>query len=280
MISTPVVLAVLASALMHATWNFLVKSSRDKLFDTVSLALGGSLVAACLLPWVALPTAASFQWMAMSTCIHVAYYVTLIRAYQHADLSLAYPLMRGLAPVIVATVAPLFGEPASLSLFLGVALVGAGIILPATLGFRAGAISRVGLAYGVANSLIIALYTMIDGTGVRLSGSAVAYTAWLFFFNSWGILAVAVHTRGPQVLTHVRQRWRFSLVGAVLSVGSYGVVLWAMTVSPIAAVAALRETSVIFAALMGTKLLRERMGRPRIGGALLIALGAAVIRWA
>ena len=110
MISTPVLLAVLGSALLHAGWNFLVKASGERLLDTATLALGGSLLAAFLLPWVSLPASASLPWLAISVLIHVAYFVALIETYRHADLSVAYPLMRGLAPVLVALVSPLCGE--------------------------------------------------------------------------------------------------------------------------------------------------------------------------
>jgi drug/metabolite transporter (DMT)-like permease len=134
--------------------------------------------------------------------------------------------------------------------------------------------------FACANAFIIALYTVIDGIGVRLSGSAVSYTLWLFFLDAWGILAVAWWQRGNVVLKHIRQRWAASLLGAVLTTGSYGIVLWAMTAASIPAVAALRETAVIFAAVLGTWLLKERMGRWRVLGSALVASGAVLIRFA
>ena len=279
MISTPVVLAVLLAALMHASWNVLLKASRDRLLDTVALALGGSVLGALALPFTGSMAAAAYPWMAASLCVHVAYFATLVRAYQHADLSLAYPLMRGLAPVLVALVAPLFGEPASPALLLGVALIAVGIVLPSLLGYRAGMLQPVGLGYALINAIFIALYSLFDGQGARAAGSPQAYTATLFAFNAWGITALALWLRGPRLLSQLCRRWRFALGGAVLSLGAYGIVLAAMTVAPIAAVAALRETSVIFAALMGTRFLREKMLGTRIGGALLIAAGVVVMRW-
>lgn len=279
MISTPVALLVLLSALMHAGWNYLVKASPDRLLDTAGLALGGSLLAACLLPFVPLPAPASRPWLGLTILVHVGYFLALVETYRHADLSVAYPLMRGSAPVLVALAAPLLGESLRPGLILGVALVAAGITLPAWIGFRRGAVATAGIGYALMNTLIIASYTLIDGVGVRLSGSAASYTLWLFFLDAWGILGVAGWLRGGAVLAHLRRRWPQSLAGAVLTVGSYGIVLWAMTVAPIPAVAALRETSVIFAALLGAWLLKERMGRWRIAGAALVALGAASIRW-
>ena len=279
MITTPVALLVLLSALMHAGWNYLVKASPDRLLDTVGLAVGGSLLAACLLPFVPLPATASLPWLGVTIFIHVGYFLALVETYRHADLSVAYPLMRGSAPVLVALAAPLAGETLTPALLLGVLLVAAGITLPVWLGLRRGVVARAGLWVAGANAIIIATYTIIDGIGVRLSGSSAGYTLWLFFLDAWGILAIAWWQRGNIVFTHLRQRWVPALAGALLTMGSYGIVLWAMTVASIPAVAALRETSVIFAALLGTWLLKERMGRWRIAGAVLVALGAIAIRW-
>lgn len=279
MISTPVVLLVLLSAAMHAGWNFIVKASADRFLDFTGLVLAGGLVAACILPWLPLPAAASWPWLASTTVIHVGYYILLMQAYRHADLSVAYPLMRGSAPVLVALVAPLAGDTLSFGLMLGIALVAAGIALPVGIGIRRGGVSSTGLGYGFATAGVIALYTLFDGIGARQSGHAVAYTMWLFFLNASLVFVLVAWQRGRAAIVHLRHRWRLSLLGSVLTMGSYGIVLWAMTVASIPAVAALRETSVIFAAILGAWLLKERMGRWRIAGALLVALGAASIRW-
>lgn len=279
MISTPVALLVLLSALMHAGWNFAVKASADRLMDYTGLSVAGAVVAASIVPWLPLPAAPSLPWLAATVFIHVGYYMLLLRAYQHADLSIAYPLMRGTAPVLVALAAPLAGDALSPGLLLGIGMIAAGIALPVAIGIHRGGVSRSGLAYGFATAAVIALYTMVDGIGARLSGHAVSYTLWLFILNAWLVLGVALWRRGRTTLAHLRRRWLFSLAGSTLTIGSYAIVLWAMTVAPIPAVAALRETSVIFAAAMGALLLKERMGRWRIAGAGLVALGAAAIRW-
>jgi drug/metabolite transporter (DMT)-like permease len=278
-ISTPVALLVLLSAAMHAGWNFYVKASADRLLDFTGVVLAGGLVAACTLCWLPPPAPASWPWLATTTVIHVGYYLLLMQAYRHADLSIAYPLMRGSAPVMVALAAPLAGDTVSPGLLLGIALVSAGIALPVGIGIRRGGISRTGLGYGFATAGVIALYTMLDGIGARLSGNAVAYTMWLFFLNACLVFVLLAWQRGRAAFAQLQRRWLLSLFGSVLTVGSYGIVLLAMTVAPIPAVAALRESSVIFAALLGAWLLKERMGPWRICGAMLVALGAVVIRW-
>ncbi len=280
MITTSVALLVLLSALMHAGWNFVVKASADRFLDYTGLAVAGAVVAACAIPWLPLPALPSWPWLATTVFIHVGYYLLLMQAYQHADLSIAYPLMRGSAPVVVALAAPLAGDVLTPGLLLGIALVAAGIALPVGIGIQRGGVSNSGLGYGFATAGVIALYTIIDGIGARLSGNAVSYAMWLFFLNAWLVLVVALWQRGRKTLVHLRRRWLFSVLGSILTMGSYIIVLWAMTVASIPAVAALRETSVIFAAAMGAWLLKERMGRWRIAGAMLVALGAVAIRWA
>lgn len=276
--STTVTLAVLLSALMHAGWNFLVKSSRDKLVDALALAVAGSVVSACLLPWLPLPAREAWPWLIVSVFTHAAYYLALVKSYQHADLSMAYPLMRGLAPVLLLAAAPLFDEVRDLPLVAGVGLIGLGLALPIVLGWRAGQQPAIGLLFASGTACLIAFYTVLDGIGARLSGHVGAYTLWLFFFNSWGFLAVALHRRGRRLLGCLAARARFALPGAALTIGSYGIVLWAMQSAPIPAVAALRETSVIFAAVLGVLFLHEHMGKLRIAGAVLIACGAALVR--
>lgn len=279
MISTPVLVAVLGSALLHAGWNYLVKASGERLLDTATLALGGSVLAALILPWVPLPAPASLPWLGVSVFVHIAYFVALIETYRHADLSVAYPLMRGAAPVFVMLALPLYENQASLLLTGGIALLCTGVTLPALVGLHRGVVQSKGLYWSLINALIIACYTVIDGIGVRNAGDALSYTLWLFFLDAWGIVAIAIWRRPGQLVPHLRKRWGFGLAGALATVGSYGVVLWAMSVASIAAVAAIRETSVIFAALLGTRYLGEAMGGLRIASALLVAAGAVVIRF-
>lgn len=280
MISTTVLVAVLGSALLHAGWNYLVKASGERLLDTATLALGGSVLAASLLPWVPLPATASLPWLGISVFIHIAYFVALIETYRHADLSVAYPMMRGIAPVFVMLALPFYESSPGVAMIAGVLLLCAGVSLPALVGLRNGIVAGKGLSWALLNALIIASYTIVDGIGVRASGEPWSYTLWLFFLDAWGIAAIAARRHPGQIVTHLKKRWRFGLLGAVATVGSYGVVLWAMSVASIAAVAALRETSVIFAALLGTRYLGEAMGPLRLASACLVVAGAIMIRLA
>lgn len=278
MIPLPVALAILLAALMHAGWNVLLKNASDGLLDTVGLAVAASLIAACLLPFVPLPASASWPWMIGTLSVHVAYFLLLAESYRRTDLSLAYPLMRGTAPLLVAAASPILGEPANAGLLLGVACVGTGILLPTAAGIWSGGVRGSALLFALANSLVIALYTIFDGLGVRAAGNPLSYILWLFFLNAWAILAVVCWHRGRGVFGHLRRRWAHHLLGAAMSIGSYGIVLWAMTVAPLAAVAALRETSVVFAAIFGAALLKESMGLYRILGACAVGLGIIIVK--
>jgi drug/metabolite transporter (DMT)-like permease len=269
---------VLLSAVLHASWNVLIKGSPDRLLDTAALALVASLLCAATLPFLPLPAPESRPLLALSIVIHVFYFLALVETYRWADLSSAYPMMRGGAPALVALVLTALGEPPSWPLALGVALVSGGIMLPAWVGIARGTVLVRGVAMALAMSVIIALYTLVDAEGARRSGNALAYNQWLFFFDAFGILGIAAWRRRGRVLAHLRRRWPQALTGALLTVGSYGIVIWAMTRAPVAAVAALRETSVVFAALMGTLLLKEPLGAWRIGGALAVAAGTVVIK--
>jgi drug/metabolite transporter (DMT)-like permease len=270
---------VVLSALMHAGWNVLVKRSQDAQLDSVSFALTASGLAALILPFAPFPQTDCVPWMAASLLMHVGYFISLIEAYRHADLSVTYPLMRGLAPVLVTGLAFLAGDSVSYGQGMGIALVGIGIVLPAWIGLGRQPKSRMGMFFGILNAVIISLYTLLDGMGVRAAGTAIGYTLWMFFLNGWGILAYTIWQRGAYaVRTHLHAQWRISLLGASLSIGSYGIVLWAMSRAPIASVAALREVSVVFAAVMGAWWLHERMGLPRIIGACLVAGGVIMIK--
>jgi len=283
----PVVLAVLCGALLHAGWNALVKSSGDKPVDTALVHGLGAVVALPAALWAGLPPAACWPFMAASLCIHVGYYIALAGAYQHGELGLTYPIMRGCAPLIVALgSASIVGEPLSplawagvLGITLGVALVG--LAHPGQALHHGKA-----LAFAFANAGIIAAYTFVDGLGVRLAGptlpEVLSYVLWLFVLDGLPYPLLVWWRRGPegraQILRYARQRWPLATLGGMASIGSYAIALWAMTRAPVASVAALRETSVLFATVLGTLLLKERFGLQRAAGAVVIVGGVMALR--
>ncbi len=285
----PVVAAVLGGAVLHAGWNALVKSSGDKELDTALVHFLGAVVALPLLFIVGPPPAAALPYIAASLVIHIGYYFALAGAYQHGELGLTYPIMRGFAPLLVAlgSSAVLAEAPSPLAwagivgITLGVALVG--LAHPGqTLHHRKA------LLFAFSNALIIAVYTFVDGKGVReavaAGHSAAAYVMLLFVLDGLPYPSLVFFRRdaaGRQaILAYARRRWPLAALGGTASIGSYAIALWAMTVAPIASVAALRETSVLFAALLGTWILKERFGMQRAAGTLVIVAGVMALRLA
>ncbi len=274
-----VTLLVLLAALMHASWNAIAKAGTNKLLDITVMALAGGLMCALALPFLPLPEPEAWPWLAASLLLHFLYFMALIGAYANADLSHAYPLMRGIAPLLVA----LFGfflldDRLTASMWTGIALICAGILLPFWLAAGRMQDFLKGSSFALANAVIIAAYTLVDGFGTRLSAHPLSYCLWLFLLDPLPILAIAIARHRMGVWRHVQARWLPLAVGGILTVAAYGIVLWAMTRAPIAAVAALRETSVIFAALIGSLLLREGFGVSRIAGAVFVACGIAALR--
>lgn len=274
----PVVAAVLFGALLHAGWNALVKAGHDKALDNAFIGLGGSLLAVPLVLVAGLPPPAAWPYLALSLVIHIGYYASLSRAYQHGDLSLTYPLMRGTPPLLVAAASGVFADEALSPLaWAGVAAISGGVLL---LGLsRAALRSPPAVGFALANAALIACYTIVDGLGVRVAGHAVQYVAAFFLVNGCLFTAFVFARRGRRaVLAHARQRGLLMLGAAVASGLSYGIALWAMTRAPVAAVAALREVSVLFAALIGAWLLKEGFEARRLLGAAVVVAGVIAMR--
>jgi drug/metabolite transporter (DMT)-like permease len=274
---THVLLLVLFAALMHASWNAIVKSSENKLEDAGLVAAGAGLLSACGLAFVALPSAASWPWLLASVVIHQLYFVMVAAAYRAGDMGHTYPLMRGTAPLIVALAsAPLLGETLTLAGWTGVGLICGGILL---LALHRHADHRATLI-ALGNALVIAFYTVVDGTGVRLSGDAIAYVLWLTFLSGIPILLWLWLRDAPKLQGLIRSRGLITLAGGGCTVASYGIALWAMTQIPVAAVAALRETSVLFAVAISALILRESSGLRRVATSVLVVAGAAALKLA
>jgi drug/metabolite transporter (DMT)-like permease len=268
---------VLGAALLHASWNAIIKSSRDVTLDTALVAAGAAALSLPLTVFVPLPASASWPYLAASAVIHVGYFATLARAYRIGDLGHAYPIMRGTAPILVALfgVALLDERPAA-TMWLGIVLISAGILGIGLL--QQGSAQRDAARWALANAVIIASYTLVDGAGARLSANPAAYGAWMFGLQGVPFVGLIIALRGRAALDYARCNWQRGLGGGLCLIVSYGIVLWGMTQAPVAAVAALRETSVIFAALLGTIFLKEPFGRTRVIGACIVALGVIALR--
>jgi drug/metabolite transporter (DMT)-like permease len=274
-----ITLAVLAAGFLHASWNALLKSSAggDATLDTAAVVAGSCVWGLLALPFVPVPQPAAWLFIAASSVIHFGYYLTLAQAYRSGDLSFAYPLMRGTAPLIVAVLGSLFlRELPSVPMMLGIALISLGVISIAFVQRRKHPPSAAWWAF--ANAAIIAAYTLVDGAGARASGNAFGYVAWLIFLEGIPFLVWVFLRRGGPALVYLRASARTGLVGGACSLAAYGIVLWAMTRAPIAAVAALRETSVLFAALMGSLWLKEGFGWRRVAGAASVVAGIAALK--
>jgi phosphonate utilization associated putative membrane protein len=277
----PVALAVLFGALLHASWNALVKSSTDKEMDTALIHLIGSLMAIPLVFVVGWPPRSAWPYLLASITIHIGYYFALTGAYRHGDLGLTYPLMRGVAPLLVALSASVtLGEQLSVLAWVGVLGISLGVLV---LGLSQHAFDAPkAVAYALSNAVIIAIYTVVDGQGVRAAGTTLTttlqYVATLFMFDGWPFALMIFARRGAALPRYARARWPLACGGALASLGSYGIALWAMTRAPVAMVAALREVSVLFAVVIGALFLHETLTPRRMLGAIVIIVGVVVLR--
>lgn len=287
--STGLVLAVLLGAMLHAAWNVLVKSSGDKQLDIALVHLLGGVAGLPLLAWVGLPPQPSWPFLALSLCIHVAYYVTLNGAYAHGELGATYPIMRGSAPMMVALgSSSVLGESLGAAGWLGVGAVTLGVMMVGLA--RPGEALHHGRAigYALANAVVIAGYTFVDGSGVRVAvehgASPASYVVLLFVLDGIPYPALVMARRSAEgrsaMAAYARRRWPLATLGGLASMGSYWIALWAMTRAPVAVVSALRETSVLFATALSVWVLKERFGLQRAAGAVVIVAGVVALRLA
>ncbi len=276
--SLTVSLAVLLAALLHAGWNAMVKGGGDALHDTAGIIVGAMAIGLPFLFVVPLPAAAAWPFIVASVTVHLAYYWLMISAYRVGDLSLVYPLMRGVAPLITAVAGiAVLGETPPAVAWLGMLLVSGGVFL---LGYRAlgHAPSRAAVVFALSNAAVIALYTLIDGHGARVSGNAWSYIVWLFVLDGIPFSLWMLATRRASFVAHLRGRSLRALAGGALSAAAYAISVWAMTQAPVALVASLRETSVLFAALLGARLLGERLSARRWSGVASVVLGVLALK--
>ncbi|HEX9843614.1 MAG TPA: DMT family transporter [bacterium] len=275
-----ITLLVLAAAFLHACWNALVKAGRDPLLTIAAVSGVSACISAMMLPFVAAPARAAWPYIAAGVLTHNGFKIFLILAYRVGDLSRVYPLARGSAPLVVAAFSGLVaGEALSRGELGGVALVSVGLASLALEPRSAGRTDGVALGCALATGLFIGAYTLIDGLGVRVSGSFLGYSAWLFFFDGIPMLAMAAWLRGRRLPAYFRAGAAPALVAGSLSLLAYFVVVWALQRGAMAPIAALRETGVIFAALIGRLVLKEPFGARRVLAAVLVAVGVGVLHW-
>lgn len=271
---------MLCAALLHAAWNAMLKGGRDVLMDTAAIVIGAGLLALPLLFFVPIPAAASWPFLLGSIATHIAYYYLMINAYRTGDLSLVYPLMRGVAPLITAVLGMIWLRelPVAVS-WLGMLLISVGVMalaLNPRQATRPGAGKSV--RFALANAAVIAVYTLIDGAGARLAGDPWAYIVWLFALDA-APFALYMLVRHRREFVHgFAERRLHGLVGGGFSGAAYGISVWAMTKAPVALVASLRETSVLFAALIGARMLKERLTARRWAGIAAVVAGVLALK--
>lgn len=272
-------LVILFAALLHAVWNALIKSGGDKLIESMLLSTSAGILALVALLFLPAPDPASWLYLAASVAIHPLYFCLVAFAYREGDMSFAYPLMRGTAPLLTALVtAAVLGEQLGIGGWSGVALLCAGVLGLALDGRRAAPIRRRAWVIGLVNAAVIVGYTIVDGLGVRASGHAWSYVLWMFFLNAFPMLVIGIATDASALASLSRSAWIKGFLGGSCAIGSYGLALWAMTQAPIALVAALRETSVLFGTAIAAVALKEQFGRTRWVAASLIMAGAAAMK--
>ncbi len=277
--SLRLMLLVLAGAALHAGWNVIVKASAQPSTEVVLVAISAAVFAAMSLPFLPLPAMACWPYLTASVTVHALYFTLVGLAYRHSELSYAYPLMRGAAPLFTAIVASVVvQEPLGIGGWLSISLLSCGVLTLGADSLRSGRFSWQATGFGLLNAAVIVSYTMVDGLGVRLSGNPASYVQWMFFLNALPLVALYGLRGRIYLLGNLRSRWKMSALGGLCAIGSYGVALWAMSRAPLALVAALRESSVLFGTVFAAVLLKERFGFARYAAAALVAAGAIAMK--
>lgn len=273
-----ILLAVLGSALLHASWNAAIKTGGSRLGAMVVLSVGEIGIGLTVASFFPLPAAKVWPWVVASSCAHFFYKFFLAYAYERGDLSRVYPIARGTAPLLVAIFGSvLLADQLTLPEYIGIGVLGCGILMMAQGIFAMGE-NRKMLPFALGSALATASYTMIDGSGARVAENAVMYIAWVFVVEgalfTLGMLAL----HGPQIVPRGRRNWGMGMFAAAASYGAYAISVWAMTHAPIAVVAALRETSILFAVLLGWVVFGEKMTKSKAMAALVIVAGVMITR--
>jgi drug/metabolite transporter (DMT)-like permease len=275
-----VFLAVLFAAACHAGWNALIKIGLDPLSTTTLIAIGSAVVGLVFLPLAGLPAAAAWPWLIASAIIHLFYFAALIESYRTGDLGQVYPIARGAAPLMTAGASTVFvGERLSLASWSGIIVLAFGVLLLSARGGRGLAgFDRRAVSFALLTALTICAYSVVDGVGARASLNPQSYVLLLLIGSALLLGPYALWRDGSKVVPVLQRYFLRGLAGGALQVLSYGIALWAMTLAPIAVVATLRETSVLFGAAIAVVVLKEPLRAARVVAALLIVCGLVLIR--
>jgi drug/metabolite transporter (DMT)-like permease len=273
--------AVLVAAMLHAGWNAALKLSLDPLVALTLIVIAGGLLATPLLFVTGLPGLAALPYVAASGLIHIGYNLALVEAYRAGGLGFVYPVARGSAPLIVTLASTLFlGEVLTTHAYLGIAILAGGIaLLSLAGGVRAFLASRRAFGFAAITALCIAAYSMVDAQGARLSGNPIAYSLALYPIDMVVLSIITWLRMGPDAFRAMRPALGRGLAGGAMQLVGYTVIIWAFSRAPVAMVSALRETSVLFAALLAVFLLREPFGPVRAGATVLVCVGAILLKF-
>ena len=272
-------LIVLLAAFLHASWNVLVKFNLDRFLALFLLQTLMGVLGLTMLLVFKFPAQSSLPFAFVSGGLHTAYNLFLARSYKTGELGMVYPVARGTAPLLTLGIAKVFAHDSiSLLAMFGILVLVTGIWLIAISPTLAAKVDRSTLMFALGTSVFICLYTVVDGLGGRASDSASGYTGLVFMLDALGMLIAGIYLRGFGIFKSVAPFWRSGVMGAAASGSAYWIVIYAMSVAPIAMVAALRETSILFAIAMSAKVLKERLTWQRLCGGLLVVAGAMALR--
>lgn len=277
-----VFIVVLLAAACHAGWNALIKGTLEPLAATILISVGAAVVSLAALAFVGLPAFAATPWLLASVVVHLFYFAALAESYRVGDLGQVYPIARGSAPLMTATVATIFvGETLSTAGWIGIATLVSGVVLlSARGGQELSGLNLRAVGFALFTGVTVCLYSIIDGVGGRAAGNAPGYTLVLFASIALVMLPYGLWRGGGAIVLVMRARWSLGLAGGAMQILSYGIAIWAMTRAPIAVVSALRETSVLFGTLIAVIVLKEQLRAARVLAALLIVGGLVLIRLA
>ena len=276
--SLGILFAVLGAAFLHALWNALVKVGASRVGAMVILSIGEVPIGLAVALSRPAMDPAAWPWVALAGLCHFGYKFFLTYAYDRGDLSRVYPIARGAAPMVVALVGAFtLSDAVTQGQYMGIAVLGLGILLMARGIFTSGEERRM-LPFALGSAMATACYTFVDGLGARVSGDAIAYVAWVFVVDGIIFTLGMVLIRGRGIIPTDGKAWAQGMFASAASYGAYAVSIWAMTIAPIAVVAALRETSILFAVLIGWLVFRERMDRTKAVAAALIVAGVILTR--